>query len=1717
MKYLRRSKNVFLGFLVASIAALSFVCVKNSQQNTVHAWDGSTATRPSGGGTSSSPYLIASAENLAWFRNRISNEGYCQECAKLTANIDLSNKSWSPIGKSNLPFLGTLDGNGYTISNLYFNGSGTDYVGLVGYAGNNSFTANIRNIKLSNVNITGRDYVGAICGYGKALIDNCQTINGTVSGRKNVAGIVGYIDGGSIDSSSNGANISNSGSGCCCCAGIAGYVINCHDISYSYNTGTISGHEETGGVCAYVKNGVDISYCYNSGAVNSNGYDYCGGIVSDVGGSNNDVIITACYNAGNITGKSKIGGILGARWSSSDFTGIQVTIYRCHNFGNISASSGANYAPILGDKSGLYSINVRESYYKSDSANSSWEGIQKTATQFASGEVAYLLNGSTSGSDKVWKQNLDNGQTANAYPVFSGGTVYYRKYCDNAFAKYSNSSTVIHRHTNDTHYDSKGFCNRNSCGGYQTATLSSSYYQINNAGKLFWFAALVNGDKSKADFSSQNKSANGKLTANINLENRAWTPIGNSSTNTFLGTFDGGNYTISNLKVSRSGLDNNGLVGWCGTYMGAVATLKNVNITGATIEGQNYTGILLGWGRANISNCHVSGTITNSNNLAGGIVGELYQGTVTGCSNAANVKGYWKAAGICGSIKYGGTVSNCYNTGNITGIDGSLTTPKSGENYHAGIIAAFGDVADNHTTPSTITANIQNCYNVGSICGLGGVTGIVGAPDAGASNNGIAMTCNISNCHNFGDIMAGGNDAGYMLSSKNRCTPVVTNCYYKSDCIKSTTTNLSGAGLGTSKTAAQFSSGEVTYLLNGSTSGSGNVWKQNLDSGTPNAYPIFSGGVVYNIKYCDNSASTQYTNTSGKILHRETNDDQYDSKGFCTRNNCGGYQTPIHIIDGYNQDYSSHYEINNAGNLFWFAALVNGDKSKADFSSQNRSANAKLIADIDLENKSWTPIGLCTGHTVGALYNGTFDGQYHTVSGVKADSASNTLFYSGLFGGAESGALIKNVGVLNSSFVANKSAGGILGGTTTNANTVSVQNCWADNCTMSVTVTSDANQVAGIVGGMWNDSSPIAVTNCYVHTITAPGSIVGQASNNAISNCYTLTNKPIAATSGTNVTNCYYKDYSDSQGTSKTAQQFASGEVTYLLNGSTSGSGNVWKQNLDSGTPNAYPIFSGGVVYNIKYCDNSASTQYTNTSGKVIHRHIDSNQYENGFCSNGGCGWYEIPNLSDGYYQIDNAGKLFWFASVVNDDHSKADFSSQNVSANAELAADIDLENRAWTPIGNSSTNTFLGTFDGGNYTINNLNVSRSGLDNNGLVGRCGLYDGNASNNTATLKNVNITGATIEGKNYTGILLGGGRANISNCHVSGTITNSNNLAGGIVGELYQGTVTGCSNAAAVRGRWKAAGICGSIKYGGTVSNCYNTGNITGIDGSLTTPKSGENYHAGIVGGFGSAADDYTTPSTITTDVQNCYNVGSICGFGGATGIVGSPDAGAFTNGISTAINISNCYNFGDIMAGNNIAGHILANKNDCTHNVTNSYYKEGCLTAPNPNSADLGTSKTAEEFANWAVKDLLQAYVDDHSSDGLCNWAQGGSYPIFDTGNFENPTVTWNGDFTFSITKTWHPQTHTYSGSWQAQQTGDNIVINNPDLKAKLRVTPSFGDKATEFDVKFYKDAVEITGPQEVGLGQALTIIVKTVEGQCDVFGELLDNLLGRINLNITR
>ncbi|MCP4715929.1 MAG: tandem-95 repeat protein [Deltaproteobacteria bacterium] len=204
----------------------------------------------------------------------------------LTADIDASDTAtWNggagfdPIGDGVNLFTGTFDGQGHEISGLHINRPSENFVGLLAYT-NAGFE--MKNVGLTDVHITGNQYVGGLVGYNYiGTITDCYS-TGSVSGAGYTGGLAGYNNGGTITSCYSTGSVSNA----------SGYV-----------GGLVGG------------NGGTITTCYSTGSVS--GANRVGGLVGDNGGT-----ITSCYSTGSVSGAGYVGGLLG-----SNMTGTYTDCY----------------------------------------------------------------------------------------------------------------------------------------------------------------------------------------------------------------------------------------------------------------------------------------------------------------------------------------------------------------------------------------------------------------------------------------------------------------------------------------------------------------------------------------------------------------------------------------------------------------------------------------------------------------------------------------------------------------------------------------------------------------------------------------------------------------------------------------------------------------------------------------------------------------------------------------------------------------------------------------------------------------------------------------------------------------------------------------------------------------------------------------------------------------------------------------------------------------------------------------------------------------------------------------------------------------------------------------------------------------------------------------------------------------------------------------------
>ena len=690
-----------------------------------------------------------------------------------------------------------------------------------------------------------------------------------------------------------------------------------------------------------------------------------------------------------------------------------------------------------------------------------------------------------------------------------------------------------------THTYKNGFCTDSGCDAYEPAVLttgkydidangeitdSDEAYEIGNAGQLYWFAGLVNG--TLTDGTEQNLKANAVLTADI---------IVNKDLLTSINTEEGGNVTNGTsfriwLPMGKINANNGQQMLYAGIFDGKGHSISGVyaNLYDAPVEdpkniynNKDYAG-LFGLLEGVTRNLSVIDSYMRGEDCIGGICGSNDGGTIQNCYSAATVCGDSYIGGICGCSRSNSIIENCYNAGYIYGATRSIG----------------GICGNNYST-------IENCYNVGNVNGKFYVGGIVG------ESSGLGDTIWIKDCYNRGNVIGDtekiGGIGGYIGSS------LVENCY--SQATVSGNTNVGGIcgnsnkvdfqnayydsnlytgdAIGylkdatTEKTEGKpsqaFESGEIAYLLQAGREEA--IWGQTLSGNDVQAYPVLGGAKVYQVteyKGCIEStgiAGTTYNNANAPVFGPHV----YEN-GFCTI--CSAYEPAVLTTGKYDIDANGEitnsdeaYEIGNAGQLYWFAGLVNG--TLTDGTAQNLGANAVLTKNITVNEdllasiktdddgnvtngssfKAWRPMGMAdengefTGH-----YKGIFDGNGYSISGlyVNRDEATadvNSRFKSsiGLFGYHDG--VTKNLGILDSYMRGNYCIGGICGyndgGT--------IQNCYS-----AATVCGDS-YIGGICGRSRSNS---IIENCYNagYVYGATRSIGGICGDNysTIESCYNI-------------------------------------------------------------------------------------------------------------------------------------------------------------------------------------------------------------------------------------------------------------------------------------------------------------------------------------------------------------------------------------------------------------------------------------------------------------------------------------------------------------------------------------------------------------------------------------------------------------------------------------
>lgn len=410
-------------------------------------------TRPSGGdGSSDSPFLITTAEELKWYANYVNgesgdNEVHNTACAQLVNNIDLSTVcgegkgNWTPIAKYGIykfngeyHFDGVFDGNGHTISNLYINDKNGSNLGLFGYVNPTTEKTSVKNLKMASVQIVGKTDIAAVCASGyNATFENIEVISGSITGFSDIYGISG-------------------------CRGSVKNCINRADVT--------AGSYNVAGVISTIQD--EASNCSNYGKITT-GTGWAGGIA---GGSDGMTTILNCANYGEIhvTGTVNstdcaVGGLLGSPFN--------IEISNCANFGNIYLTEQSEFvgvivgthqlkkaSGILANTGNIYVGNTAQTdvpmlqsgiTWLEDNVDNTANCLTPTAEQLTSGWLTWQLQQNC--STQTWGQNIST-EPKDAYPVIGGSVLYAEGSCTDdlsAATSFSNNPSFVTH--NLTHHD----------------------------------------------------------------------------------------------------------------------------------------------------------------------------------------------------------------------------------------------------------------------------------------------------------------------------------------------------------------------------------------------------------------------------------------------------------------------------------------------------------------------------------------------------------------------------------------------------------------------------------------------------------------------------------------------------------------------------------------------------------------------------------------------------------------------------------------------------------------------------------------------------------------------------------------------------------------------------------------------------------------------------------------------------------------------------------------------------------------------------------------------------------------------------------------------------------------------------------------------------------------------------------------------------------------
>lgn len=617
----------------------------------------------SGDGSMVDPYLIEDVYGLQAISQSL--DSYYELAQAITA---ASSSTWNgglgfdPIGSYSNPFTGSLDGNDEIISGLTIDRGAEDQTGLFGALSG----AQINDLTLTDVDITGKNYVGGLAGLSQnSEINGIQVVNDpSINGNSGTGGIVGYMVGGTLsDSAVTGVVNGSSSTG-----GLLGHSENT-TVSNSRVDVTVTGNTDTGG--AIGKN-LDSQVDGLNVVADVSGVSRTGGAV----GYNQNSILSNFDVSGQVSGTSSTGGIVGRNVSGQLLMSEnQSTVTGTNNTGGVIGNLESGVLSDIQSQSTVNGVNYAGGI-AGVSQNATVSNISATTTVSGMNFIGGIIGYDTSSViSNITNNSIVTGDSA------VGGVVAYAK---NSTISGINATT-----------DVTG--SRVTGGLFAALDASTVSGSVNNSvvqGQL-----LTGGVAGIIDSS---------MMTNLTVESGV---TGNLMTGGVVGSARLSDISnmVANTTVTGSDNHTGGVIGW-----NIDSSTDNIQVI-SNVSGQRNVGGFIGTAENSvISNTVVQTSVSGTENT-GGLIGQ---------SQLSNIQNGRVSGTVNGDIAVGGALGLSQSS-TVSGINvRALTTGNLNTGGFTGVEVS-GSVYTDNTWCSDV-AQLQEDQDIGNMGDVDGITDICG-------------------------------------------------------------------------------------------------------------------------------------------------------------------------------------------------------------------------------------------------------------------------------------------------------------------------------------------------------------------------------------------------------------------------------------------------------------------------------------------------------------------------------------------------------------------------------------------------------------------------------------------------------------------------------------------------------------------------------------------------------------------------------------------------------------------------------------------------------------------------------------------------------------------------------------------------------------------------------------------------------------------------------